>query len=549
MSFKSFMTELMNDKKKCVLVISIVMAIIVAVCVIIAVLLSESSKTMQPFDHNSSNSSGISNQTGSDDEEIDAVDSASEDSASTVPSSETGGNANSSAVFSKTDSASGTNSQGTGNTSSGNKQYAGEIVFREPETGTSDLNTKTIQIKASMPGFAIPEACPSILFVNGKSYLTVPTGHSVTIPLNASAKPIDIFKSLFCLDSNNAWLSCDNMAQTGLRIMGKGGVTTEEFNKDDCWKPGYPYWKRSYYSSFGITTAKIDGTEYVFSINHGENKNEKFQDGRKYMNTIQAKRVYADNEYSGPRQTANGLVYDDYAPSYFAFTGLSVVPANEFKQGVMLNDDKYDKGPIVWPTNGYIDINGNRTNSGLRHPSIFVDNGYIYVYYLDNDRIRVARAPLSSKGEPGSFKAYANGNWETDALPSGFDKNSRSFFRKGIGETTAILKGSRSLRFSVAKLKGTPYYIGVEEYFTSWPAAGCQFRLSKDLVNWSEPFKIPGSYVTNYNTGTLHYPVFYNKDFTSNTEIDPEEFYLMGTSGNNVGAPQTDAVKFSIEIN
>ena len=55
--------------------------------------------------------------------------------------------------------------------------------------------------------------------------------------------------------------------------------------------------------------------------------------------------------------------------------------------------------------------------------------------------------------------------------------------------------------------------------------------------------------MTNYNAGTLHYPVFYNKDFTSNTEVDPEEFYIMGTSGNNVGAPQTDVVKFSIEIN
>ena len=67
--------------------------------------------------------------------------------------------------------------------------------------------------------------------------------------------------------------------------------------------------------------------------------------------------------------------------------------------------------------------------------------------------------------------------------------------KTGTGNSTQILRGSKSLRFSVSKIKGTDYYLGVEEYFTAWPAGGIRLRISKDLVNWSDGYIFTGLFL------------------------------------------------------
>ena len=81
MSFKSFMTDLINDKKKCVIVISLAMAIIVAVCVLIAVLLTGAPKDPHILDHNSSTSAGDGSSAGETSADLPAyVDSSADGS-------------------------------------------------------------------------------------------------------------------------------------------------------------------------------------------------------------------------------------------------------------------------------------------------------------------------------------------------------------------------------------------------------------------------------------------------------------------------------------
>ena len=145
----------------------------------------------------------------------------------------------------------------------------------------------------------------------------------------------------FVLSDSKWWLTSDTQwGYAGYRLGKISAPTTEAFNDVSYWNNGQAYWRRCYSGIFDIATAVVNGKEYVFTVNHGENKNEKFSDGRKYANTIQprpAGGTYADNQYSGVN--ASGT-YDDYANGYFAFTSMSVAPAEDIQNGVRLDDAK-----------------------------------------------------------------------------------------------------------------------------------------------------------------------------------------------------------------
>ena len=107
---------------------------------------------------------------------------------------------------------------------------------------------------------------------------------------------------------------------------------------------------------------------------------------------------------------------------------------------------------------------GSGTTIGVRHPSTFVDNDYLYVFYVDNDYLSVARVKITGYSfSKLNLKKCLNGEFSSLALPEGFDKNSREFFKVAAGDSDKILRHNGTISFSVAKIKGTDYYLGVEE--------------------------------------------------------------------------------------
>lgn len=318
----------------------------------------------------------------------------------------------------------------------------------------------------------------------------------------------------------------------------------------------FPYWRRNYYGPFNTFTVKNkSGKEYLIGIMHGENKNERLKVGSnivEYKNTVfPSSRVYQSSEFDG--EDANG-VYHESSGTYFSFSGITVAPT-DINDGADLQSG--DKGPVIWPSGGYLDERGEQASQGARHSSGFATDEYLYIYYLDTTKngyeagrypgLKVARSPITSLGEPGSFRNYFAGKWEEKSLPDNFDKNDRSMFSKKGGRGSVILTGS-SIRFSVAKVKGTSYYIGVEETFTG-KGLEIMLRASTDLANWGDPVTIKNAQTSKYLDGELHYPIFYNKDFTSCVEIDKDEFYVGGIYGQ--GSPPNSYmqyVKLSVDI-
>jgi hypothetical protein len=325
------------------------------------------------------------------------------------------------------------------------------------------------------------------------------------------------------------------------------------------WKPADIanglYWRRNYFGVFNTLPVKdASGKEHLVAIMHCENKNERFDINGKqilYDNTVYpAGRQYTPDQYDGA--DANG-VYKESSSTYFAFTALASLPSSEIN-GKTLHDG--DKGPVLWPSAGYLNGRDEQVSQGLRHPTGFVTNDYIYIYYLDtsidsseagrSSGLKVARAPVSSMGQPGSFRNYFSGKWDEKSLPDNFNKNSREMFYKKGGRSSAIIPGG-VIRFTVAKVKNTNYYLSVEE---TWTDAGLSImlRASRDLVNWGDPVTIHNTASGKHTEGSLHYPIFYNKEFTSSLEIDKDEFYIGGMFGVGTPVHYFQSVKLSVDI-
>lgn len=426
-----------------------------------------------------------------------------------------------------------------------------KIVIKYPKSiNEGDLVGNTIKCDVKLPQGAHPEVSPNLVEIKDRKYMMTTTAHSMLLPFEQNKTFGDIFNGnssgTLCFISEDSWLISDDCKGWGYSHTGGELLRPEVFNEDRAWEEGSPYWKRSYFGIYDTRIVSVDGKDYVFCIFHGENKNEKFNGGKdKYMNNVLPKRSYMEHEFSGV--DAKGA-YDDYGPAYFAFASSACIPTDEIEKGFRFDDPKYNYGPVVWPCNGYVDSSWSRINPGMRHSNMYLEGDYIYIFYLDQSSVKVARSPISAKMAPGSFKRCSNGEFCAPALPEGFECTKRGFFTVGSGECDNILGESNSIFFSVARLKGTPYYLGVEEYYTEWPEAGARLRLSTDLVHWSGGVDVPGSFVHNYNAGTLHYPKLFNKDFSSRDEIDPDEFYIVGIYGNNIGQSRIEAAKFSIEL-
>ena len=297
------------------------------------------------------------------------------------------------------------------------------------------------------------------------------------------------------------------------------------------------YWKRNY---CGVYSA-YQKNGRVIAFRHGENKNER-RGSFTYNNTIMPPNTtYLSHEYSGYDAAGS---YSDYWYYYFGIISLSWCTDSQLSSANSLM--KNDLGPVIWPDNGFVNLLGKPNIPGTRHPAVFVDGDYVYVYYISNG-VRAARAKLGSDGLPGSFYKLNNGKFSQPALPEGFNKNNRAFLSKGSGPSSTVFSGNNPCSFRVAKLKGTPYYLGVEEEILKDQSQVVYLRVSADLIHWSEPVAIPGASAQTWDKGVLHYPMLYNLDFQNGESIDPAGFYVVGTGIQN-GQYRNMCLRLSIAV-
>jgi len=308
-------------------------------------------------------------------------------------------------------------------------------------------------------------------------------------------------------------------------------------------------WKRNYhaiYSAVYINEPAVGPISLGFL--HGENKNE-IIGNKSYQNTIQPNVTINPSD---PNSYSGGTPFHDGWNAYNAIISAAWTVNNKqtnWGQRFFSND----LGPIVWPSTGYVTRGGVKCTSGLRHPSALVANEYVYIFYTDSgpfgsnipaeegrsEGIKVARAPLSSALDPNSYKVYyrdpsGRESW-LSSLPVGFTKEHMLDFVAVKGpKTTDIMRDDRGIsdeiRFSVAKVRNTDYFIGVEEYMDL--ANGKKYkvalRFSTDLIHWTNRALIVAT-ASTWNDTNMNYPIFLSNDGWSNTEIDIDDFYLLGT--------------------
>ena len=294
-------------------------------------------------------------------------------------------------------------------------------------------------------------------------------------------------------------------------------------------------WRRSYDGVFTAVRLPSSWNGYeFFALLHAENKNEKFGD-RLYANSVD-RWVTPDkcaSGYSGSKKQ-----YDDCWDAYNAFVNLAAFNGSPKS----MVSDPLDLGPLLWPSAGYID-GERKVSSGLRHPSGFVLDGYLYIYYIDTSHstepgrrggMSVARMVLPKAGSTELLPTlpWYDGKFSNDnaSLPARFSKDRiRDFYDKPGGRAQELWPDSwQSFRFSVAELKGSNAFLGVEEYGTeqSW---GVRLRTSVDCVHWSAPVQVPGEQAQNWSSGNMHYPIILDERGNATQSVDSKGFFIVGT--------------------
>ncbi len=283
-----------------------------------------------------------------------------------------------------------------------------------------------------------------------------------------------------------------------------------------------PY-ARNYIATVTNHYINVGGSQRRYSVNHGENKNEKVN-GVAYQNSVNPDITTS----TCMSQLVNG-VYQDCNASYHSFITLSY--GDSYPQT--------DLGPIIWPDRGYYSPHPNNSgvrwsHSFVRIPHGFVNDGYLYVYYHEqssyNDRIglKVARAPINNL-TPAAFKKYSQGSW-VPALPSGFDNNRiTDFYNQPTSDSSPIIPrvtGVAHISMAVTKTQSGSF-LGIEEAIVNNQWA-LRLYSTTDLVN----FTLLGTVAqeASYAAGKLHYPVFLNAAGDNSSLVDTNNFYVVGSS-------------------
>lgn len=237
--------------------------------------------------------------------------------------------------------------------------------------------------------------------------------------------------------------------------------------------------------------------------------------------------------------------------AYFAFVSAVWTPntaATNWGQTGYGNDI----GPILWPSVGYVNQDNSNATEGLLQPSSIISNGYIYIYIWDKGPkpnlqgegktrgIKLVRATIANSTNPSAYEVYykdpqGNVHW-LPSLPSGFTKETLLNYVKVAGpKSTDVLTDEISLnteafRFTAAAVNNTNYFIGLEEYIDDNDNGRhhLALRFSNDLINWSAREKVVET-STNWDASDMNYPIFLSADGWSNTAINLDNFYIVGT--------------------
>lgn len=317
-------------------------------------------------------------------------------------------------------------------------------------------------------------------------------------------------------------------------------------------------WRRNYHTIFSAHVLwPRDAGRVLVGYCHSENKNEVSGDchqGNWITNTIQANTPVDCND----RETwSGGKPYQD---GWKAYNGLLTAAWTPYTEQTNWGHSAFanDMGPIAWPCTGYVTAGGIKCTSGLRHPSSIVRGDSVYVFFVDNGPygnnipqeegrkggVKVLRVHKDNALDAHGYQIYYKDprgqvHWSA-SLPAGFTKEKMLDYVavKGPKSTTLINDSGayyQVIRFSVARLKDRDAYVGVEQFIDdtdrtpqgtpTWKVA---LRFSQDLVNWTGREMIV--YKTNsWQESHLNYPVLLDKEGTSNTEVDAEDFYIVGS--------------------
>ena len=375
----------------------------------------------------------------------------------------------------------------------------------KPQVQLRVVNPIAPVVDAQMPTPrpAVNEYPPTVVDTSHGRLLFIGTNHSVAVPLS---RDVHIPKEPAC-------------ALAAPPVYSIGGIVHEirlgrlpllyEIPTDQ-------YWRHTYYGAFDLLTLPASGghPEWVYAVMHGENKNLSFK--------MRFTRIFTTNsvnpaDEATPATSSGSLTgeFREYQPAYFGFVGMAYAPVTpETKWGAELFH--HDQGPILWPPTGFMSSDGSRKHPCYHnphpHPSVLLAEDprdgkpYIYVFAVeygqcegDGWMVMAARAPLASRGLPGAFRNYYNGDYTEPSLPSADMRRPIELLRTLPGGRCdpihPDLDGTsvRPIRFFVTRLRRSGLFLSVEEY--SYQEVGRTYyelglRLSEDLRAWSER---PGS--------------------------------------------------------
>lgn len=308
-------------------------------------------------------------------------------------------------------------------------------------------------------------------------------------------------------------------------------------------------WKRNYYGIYSAQYIRHPEQGPVsLALLHGENKN--MVSGRDlFQNTIQPN-VLIDR--ADHRTWSGGNPFLEGWNAYNAMISAAWTPNSAATNwGQQLFD--HELGPIAWPSTAYTTKEGVKCTSGLKHPSSIIAGEFLYVFYADGgpfgsnipqeegrqEGIKVVRVPVANALDPAAYQVYyktpaGQASW-LPSLPPGFTKETMLDYVSVQGSpSTDIMNDhihqSQEIRFSVAKVRHTNYFIGVEEYIdvADHRKFKVALRFSEDLVTWTDRVLVVAE-AASWEKTQLNYPIFLDKEGWSNTEIDIDDFYILGT--------------------
>lgn len=334
--------------------------------------------------------------------------------------------------------------------------------------------------------------------------------------------------------------------------------------------PANTDWRRNYYGIFSadrfVFSLDSPPAEWIMLATHGENNNELWN-GLYYQNSVNVD-VPVHECYSGE---VNGTFVNCMA-AYNAFVGAVLLNTSNscYGAGQAGLTAYIDVGPIAWPLPGYLNATGGKASYGLRHPGILL--GYdaaVYVSYLENALdsgafyiVRAAQGP--DQGLPTAFLGVnaSTMQWGIPSLPSDFNSSNvaASFASAAPGAAQRAPAFSMDpaveagIHMSMARMPSLDAYLAVIAS-VNWTAcdqlpphatlraaqyeepsricAGAfwqlSLRVSVDMITWSAPAYLPAYGAGSLDAALLRYPTLLSADGSSQTEIDPSGFYIMGT--------------------